>query len=115
MKAKVIETGEWIDICKKQRITQDVYVEYGTGKEYTYNQLALESEDKLSSYWFDLRNKYAGMVLQGMMANKVYRAMPDDVDSTENDLILQELAAKRAAYTAIKYTDALIEGLRKEV
>lgn len=62
--------------------------------------------------WSSFRREAAKEILAGMVANKVYRAHPDDND--EDELKAQQRAAKRAAFTAIVYADALIEKFKQE-
>ena len=62
--------------------------------------------------WSSFRREAAKDILAGMVAKKVYHAHPDDDD--EDDLKAQQRAAKRAAFTAIVYVDALIEKLKQE-
>lgn len=62
--------------------------------------------------WSAFRREAAKEILAGMVANKVYRAHPDDND--EDELKAQQRAAKRAAFTAIVYADALIEKFKQE-
>ena len=104
MKARIIETGKWIDVCRKLRIGEDVYVEYGTGEEYYYNQLILENEDKISSYWFDLRNQYAGMAMQAFISNGGLPIKTDD----------PKVARAYLAKTSVQVADALIEILKEK-
>lgn len=62
--------------------------------------------------WQSFRREAAKEILAGMVANKVYRAHPDDND--EDELKAQQRAAKRAAFTAIIYADELIKQLKQE-
>ena len=113
MKARVIETGKWIDVCRKSRISQDVYVEYGTGEEYYYNQLVLENEDKISSYWFDLRNQYAGMAMGAIISDResmVKIATLLNERNSEGDLGLEKVVAERS----VAFADALVAELRRD-
>lgn len=62
--------------------------------------------------WRNFRREASKAILQGMVANKVYRLFPEDVD-WDAEKECQDRAAKRAAYTAVKYANALIDELEK--
>lgn len=62
--------------------------------------------------WRDFRKEASMHILQGIVAGKVYRAFPGDDDWSVDEKI-QDKSAKRAAYTAVKYADALIELLKE--
>lgn len=106
MKARVIETGKWIDVCRKETLSSCKYVEYGTEREYYANQLALENDDKLSSYWFDMRTKYAGLAMQALLSSH-YREFIEASKKTD------EPEEAIVASIAIDFADALITELKK--
>ena len=113
MKAREKNTGKEITILgiSKEWGTA-TYIEEGILRQKNLSgewEIIDESE---SVDWDAFRREAAKDILAGMVAKKVYHAHPDDDD--EDDLKAQQRAAKRAAFTAIVYVDALIEKLKQE-
>lgn len=86
------------------------YYESGEQKEKLLTMAAEASLHYVD--WSSFRREAAKDILAGMVANKVFRAHPDDDD--EDYLKAQQRAAKRAAFTAIVYADELIKRLKDE-
>jgi hypothetical protein len=96
MKARVKETGEIVEV---HDCSNDMYVEkFGevSGRLFHITELDfdnLESPD----YWTRLEHQYAGMAMQGILANYGVEPLADD-----------------AAYDAYNYAHALVEKMKQE-
>lgn len=60
--------------------------------------------------WEEFRAETAAKVLAGMVADKCYRS---DLKDGEEDQKKQARTIERCAYTAVRYTDALINELKR--
>jgi len=60
--------------------------------------------------WEEFRAETAAKVLAGMVADKCYRS---DLKDGAEDQKIQARTIKRCAYTAVRYTDALINELKR--
>lgn len=96
MKARIKETGEIIEV---RDCSADMYVEkFGelTGRLFHITELDFDNLESLD-YWTRLEHQYAGMAMQGILANYGVEPLPDD-----------------AAHDAYNYAHALVE-MMKEV
>lgn len=97
MKARVKETGEFVEVhtCDEADFVDR------NGKYYWEHQLFFGSLDTFPyedpDYWTRLEHQYAGMAMQGILANYGVEPLPDD-----------------AAHDAYNYAHALVE-MMKEV
>ena len=108
----------WIDVCRKRRITMDVFVEYGTGKEWQYNEIALENEDKIGSYWFNKRNEFAGLAMQAIISNQELLEECTNFIETDGKRGFYDYGGMKngndkVAKLAVAYADTLVEELKK--
>jgi hypothetical protein len=87
MKARVKATGEIIELSD---LEYDVY-----GNDYLKTELEITDEP---DYWEKLKHQYAGMAMQGILANPETAAL-DDIDVVE---------------TAIRIANITIEKLKKK-
>lgn len=70
MKARVKETGEIIELCNME-FDED-------GNEYYRDELEF-IDDYEPNYWEKLKHQYAGMAMQGILANPEMMSL-DDID-----------------------------------
>ena len=114
MKARNKITGKEITILGISKEYGTVsYIADGVLYHDNFASGALEIIDDSNPVdWSSFRREAAKDILAGMVANKVYRAHPDDDD--EDYLKGQQRAAKRAAFTAVVYADELIKQLKEE-
>lgn len=94
MKARVKATGEIMDIffhdCNKEGICFYYTEDY---EMYAENEIEI-IQTKDPNYWENLKHRYAGMAMQGMLESNI---SADDI-----------------AYFAVKYATALVEKLKEE-
>jgi hypothetical protein len=101
MKARVIETGKIVDIIRNSAFDKDVFYD-SDGQKYNREELSFDFREKSfpkddHDYWTRLEHQYAGMAMQGILANYGVEPLPDD-----------------AAHDAYNYAHALVE-MMKEV
>ena len=103
MKARVKATGEIVEVYQSSYNAGEFY-DTETGTE-TYDVSELEllgtiipiATEEIPDYWTRLEHQYAGMAMQGILANYGVEPLPDD-----------------AAHDAYNYAHALVE-MMKEV
>ena len=88
MKARVKATGEIVDVDQCSILYEDGRRELMYGKE-------LEEVEGTPDYWTRLEHQYAGMAMQGILANYGVEPLPDD-----------------AAHDAYNYAHALVEMMK---
>ncbi len=79
MKARVKATGEIVDAVITQRVThtgEQVYI-INDGCLIEESRLEFNVDDTLD-YWTRLEHTYAGMAMQGILANYGVEPLPDD-------------------------------------
>lgn len=108
MKAKVLLTGEIIDVeFFEQRGTAmtDVYIEVGTGRTFYDYELEFLTEELLDEdkHWQDVRERAAIAALQGLCAN------PKLIDRGTFECLYDI-----SVWKAVEYADVLVEQLKQK-
>ena len=72
MKARVIATGEIVDIIRNSAFDKDVFYD-SNGQKYDREELSFDVKEKSfpkddPDYWTRLEHTYAGMAMQGLMS-----------------------------------------------
>ena len=104
MKARVKATGEIVEVKVVEKGfgyngRQIVFYEDDKGRRYADNQLDFDNPDNTpEDYWTRLEHQYAGMAMQGILANSAF----DDVSVAD------------IAITSIKVATSLIKRLKEE-
>lgn len=101
MKAKVLLTGEIVDVCHVGQT--DVYMEIRTGRKFYECELEFLTEELLDNkkHWEDVRERAAIAAMQGMLSNAGL------VDGQYEYRITIEKAA-------LAYADELVKHLKGE-
>ena len=95
MKARVKKTGEIVELA------DDCYL---NDKDYEHSYYADELESVECDYWDKLKHQYAGMAMQGILANP-----NSELDYTGDEALPQALAG-----CAAKLAHSLVEKLKNE-
>ena len=73
MKARVIATGDIVDIIRNSAFDKDVFYD-SNGQKYNREELSFDFKEKSfpkdEDYWTRLEHQYAGMAMQGMLSNE---------------------------------------------
>lgn len=99
MKARIKDTGEIVEIVS-------FLDNYSIPTTYNENELEFEYNNE---YWERLRHQYAGMALQGMLANG------NQLDFRNNERFTQDrtkLNPYALSEKAVAYADALVNRLK---
>lgn len=96
MKARIISTGEIINIADYARVTLDKYDDYGNPIEVPFNDVELLKEPLNTIDWQQVRIQASIAAMQGMCASKSFFSLT-------NECIPQ---------IAVKYADALVKELK---
>ena len=100
MKARVKATGEIVEINESSTI-------YDARMCHVYNASELENvPDTDPDYWTKLEHQYAGMAMQGMLANPAFWKM----DWSNNDTLYVDLITMRAC----SHAHALVQKLKEK-
>ena len=75
MKARVIATGDIVDIIRNSAFDKDVFYD-SNGQKYNREELSFDFKEKSfpkdEDYWTRLEHQYAGMAMQGMLSNPAF-------------------------------------------
>lgn len=96
MKARIISTGEIMNIADYARVTLDKYDDYGNPIEVPFNDVELLKEPLNTIDWQQVRIQSAIAAMQGMCASKSFFSLT-------NECIPQ---------IAVKYADSLVKELK---
>ena len=103
MKARVKATGKIVEVKYSRQIGPDaVYRDLVTGEHYMDFELSFLPEDGTPDYWTRLEHQYAGMAMQGMLANANHYLW----ERTQN--------SKSLAANAAELAHALVEKMKEE-
>lgn len=105
MKARVIATGDIIEVLPYKDSSHFDYYQVGTSVLYTKDALEFENVPDDPDYWTRLEHTYAGMAMQGLCAN--YTEFTKDNDGTLSNT---EIIVENARLIA----HALVEKYKKE-
>lgn len=114
MKAKVLLTGEIIDVRfsgKKENSVTNVYMEIGTGRifpDYELEFLTEELPDE-EKHWQDVRERAAIAAMQSILTSDTFRQA-----KVKDAMNVYESPYKEIAATAIKFADELVIQLKEE-
>lgn len=108
MKAKIISTGEIINIADYARVTLDKCDDYGNPIEVPFNDVELLKEPLNTIDWQQIRIQAAIAAMQGVISNE---GLSNDIDKLSKDV---ESVRKRTAKISIEYADALVKELKGE-
>ena len=100
MKARVKATGEIVEVkecASRYKERGWDFVSIATRVLYTHADLDFDANNEYPDYWTRLEHQYAGMVMQGILANYGIEPLPDD-----------------AANDAYNYAHALVEKIKEE-
>ena len=102
MKARVKATGEIVDIffhdCNKEGICFYYTENY---EIYAENEIEI-IHTKDPDYWEKLKHQYAGMAMQGMLANEYAHKLYLDNKNYPNDLLNDSIAIATALVEKLK-------------
>lgn len=98
MKARIISTGEIINIADYARVTLDKCDDYGNPIEVPFEDIELIKDSSSTIDWQQVRIQAAIAAMQGMLSN------PSSV-SVKDEVIIQESA---------EFADALVKELKGE-
>ena len=99
MKARVKATGEIVDIAEYSTI-------YAENYDTCFYPNELEFLENSEDYWTRLEHTYAGMAMQGMLANPAFWKM----DWSNNDTLYVDLITMRAC----SHAHALVQKLKEK-
>ena len=112
MKARVKETGEIIDVILYNR-DGFAYIRDDGETVYEFHELEIIEEPH---YWEKLLHQYAGMALQGLMAdanNSLCEKLKNNEDAQNANEIVKE-HRRIVASICVSYATVLIEKLQDE-
>lgn len=98
MKAKIISTGEIINIADYARVTLDKCDDYGIPIEVSLEDVELIKDDSITNDWQQIRIQAAIAAMQGILANQSSVVVRDEV-------LIRE---------SVSLADALVERLKEE-
>ena len=108
MKAKIISTGEIINIADYARVTLDKCDDYGNPIEVSFEDIELIKDSSSNIDWQQIRIQAAIAAMQGILGNE---KISQDVDKTSSSA---ERVYEVQAIIAVSQADALIEELKGE-
>ena len=99
MKARVKATGKIVEVeecASRYKERGWDFVDIATRVLYTYAELDFDANNEYPDYWEKLKHQYAGMAMQGILANYGVELLSDD-----------------AANDAREYAYALVEKMKE--
>jgi hypothetical protein len=109
MKAKIISTGEIINIADYARVTLDKCDDYGNPIEVSFEDIELIKDSSSNINWQQVRIQAAIAAMQGMLSNDC--SVQSVMDMSEK---VHRLPSDILATMAVSQADALIEELKGE-
>ncbi len=95
MKAKIISTGEIINIADYARVTLDKCDDYGNPIEVSFEDVELIKDDSNTNDWQQIRIQAAIAAMQGILANQSSVVVRDEFLIRESislaDTLVKEL------------------------
>ena len=108
MKARIISTGEIINIADYARVTLDKCDDYGNPIEVPFNDVELLKEPLNTIDWQQVRIQAAIASMQGITSNPYFTQEFDRISKTVEQI------RKRAAIISVEFADALVKELKGE-
>ena len=108
MKARIISTGEIINIAEYARVTLDKCDDYGNPIEVSFEDIELIKDSSSNIDWQQVRIQSAIAAMQGVISNE---GLSNDIKKLSKDV---ESARIRTAKISIEYADALVKELKGE-
>ena len=113
MKARVIATGEIVDVHRLCASSQGDIWQKKSGKEYFAHELDFDVKEPPKprynpDYWTRLEHQYAGMAMQGVLNNSLLIAGLLKVNKSHEDIVAEVTG------TAVRYAHALVEKLKEK-
>ena len=108
MKARIISTGEIINIAEYARVTLDKCDDYGNPIEVSFEDIELIKDSSSNIDWQQVRIQTAIAAMQGVISNE---GLSNDIKKLSKDV---ESARIRTAKISIEYADALVKELKGE-
>lgn len=96
MKAKIISTGEIINIADYARVTLDKCDDYGNPIEVSFEDIELIKDSSSTIDWQQVRIQASIAAMQGMCASKSFFSLTNEC--------IQQIA--------VKYADTLVKELK---
>ena len=109
MKARVIATGDIVDVHRLCASSQGDIWQKKSGREYFASELDFDVKEPPKprynpDYWTRLEHQYAGMAMQGILACEEWKISPREGVSFEGEVALQ----------AQEIAHALVEKMKQE-
>ena len=108
MKARIISTGEIINIAEYARVTLDKCDDYGNPIEVSFEDIELIKDSSSNIDWQQVRIQTAIAAMQGVISNE---GLSNDIKKLSKDV---ESSRIRTAKISIEYADALVKELKGE-
>ena len=108
MKARIISTGEIINIAEYARVTLDKCDDYGNPIEVSFEDIELIKDSSSNIDWKQVRIQTAIAAMQGVISNE---GLSNDIKKLSKDV---ESSRIRTAKISIEYADALVKELKGE-
>ena len=108
MKARIISTGEIINIADYARVTLDKCDDYGNPIEVPFNDVELLKEPLNTIDWQQVRIQASIASIQGIISNPYFTQEFDRISKTVEQI------RERAAIISIEFADALVKELKGE-
>ena len=107
MKARVIATGEIVNVIRYRAFDKDVFYD-SNGQNYNREELSFDVKEKSfpkddPDYWTRLEHTYAGMAMQGILSNPAFPEHSQD-----------GYYKKNVVNNAYEYAHALVEKMKEE-
>jgi hypothetical protein len=109
MKARIISTGEIINIADYARVTLDKCDDYGNPIEVSFEDIELIKDSSSNINWQQVRIQAAIAAMQGMLSNDC--SVQSVMDMSEK---VHRLPSDILATMAVSQADSLIEELKGE-
>ena len=101
MEARVMTTGEIVDIIRNSAFDKDVFYD-SNGQKYNREELSFDFKEKSfpkdDDYWTRLEHQYAGMAMQGLLQSPHLNIMQEEplvgMASSIAHALIQELKEK---------------------
>ena len=108
MKARIISTGEIINIADYARVTLDKCDDYGNPIEVSFEDIELIKDSSSTIDWQQVRIQAAIAAMQGITSNPYFMQEFDRISKTVEQI------RKRAAIISVEFADALVKELKGE-
>ena len=108
MKARIINTGEIINIADYARVTLDKCDDYGNPIEVSFEDIELIKDSSSTIDWQQVKIQASIAAMQGIISNPYFTQEFDRISKTV------EHVRTRTAIISVEFADALVKKLKGE-